>query len=109
MQLAVIALIQEEDSEFNPIKKMVQLAKNSNDDHVQLSAAKELASYCYPKQRPIDENGNAGGDVYVTVLKFGQQPEQDRLSPVNKGVEQFNDVPSIGKVIDVTPAEEEDY
>lgn len=109
MQLAVMALIQEEDPEFNPIKKMVQLAKASADDHVQLSAAKELASYCYPKQRPIDENGNAGGDVYVTILKFGQQPEQNRITPENKGIELFNDIPSIGKIIDVTPIEEEDY
>lgn len=105
-KLAVFALIQEEDPEFNPIKKMVNLAKFSEDERVQFNAAKELASYCYPKQRPIDENGNAGGDINVTIIKFGSQPEQDKLTPVNKGMEFFNNVPSIGTVIDVAPIED---
>lgn len=71
-RLAVLALIEEEDPTFNPIKSLVRLANNGQDDGIRLSATKELASYLYPKQRPIDEMGKTGGDLIINVVKFGE-------------------------------------
>lgn len=71
-RLAVLALIEEVDPAFNPIKELVHLAKGGQDDGIRLSATKELASYLYPKQRPIDEMGKTGGDLIINVVRFGE-------------------------------------
>ncbi len=71
-QLAIFALMAEQDANFNPIKKLVELATTSVDPTIQLNASKELAGYCYAKRRPEDSDGKAGGDLIVQVVKFVQ-------------------------------------
>lgn len=99
-QLAVLALIQEVDPEFNPIKQMVELAKTGSDDAIRLSANKELASYLYPKQRPVDKDGKSDKEIHISILSFGGQ---QAIATAPGGVEV-----AIGRVLDPVPLPEPD-
>ena len=100
-RLAILALIEEEDPTFNPIKSLVRLANNGQDDGIRLSATKELASYLYPKQRPIDEMGKAGGDLIINVVRFGE------LAPVT--VETPRGAITIGQEVPLAPLPEPEH
>ena len=96
-QLAIFALMEEQDPTYNPIREMVKLATTSLDDAIRLSANKELAQYCYAKRRPEDIDGKAGGDVLIQIIKYASQEAIE--SPVKKLTD--------GQVIDVEPLTEE--
>jgi hypothetical protein len=97
-QLAIFALMEEVDSNYNPIKEMVKLATTSIDDGIRLAANKELAQYCYAKRRPEDAEGKSGGDVMIQIIKYA--PPEAIASPVKQIAPE--------QVIDVKPLTEED-
>lgn len=43
-----------EDANFCPIQRLIQLAKDSEDEAIQLSATRELAQYIAPKLRSVN-------------------------------------------------------
>lgn len=62
--------------EFDPIMRMAEIAINATDEHLQLSAWKEVSQYVYPKLKSVEVTGDEDNPV-VTAMKIELvKPEQ---------------------------------
>lgn len=61
-----------EELQFDPVLELVTLFRDPMNVDLSLKAsiAKELLSYIAPKQRTVDEDGKAGGDININIIKF---------------------------------------
>lgn len=64
----------------DPIEILAMIASDpDNNPELKMSAAKELASYLFPKRKAIDTTLTMDGDFAVQVIKFGK-PNADNSS-----------------------------
>jgi hypothetical protein len=69
-----VALICQE-ANFNPFKKLIELAVNGGTQRIQLEATAEIAGYVAPKLKAVEITNTEAQETFAMLINLGKQSE----------------------------------
>lgn len=69
-----------DESGIDPFVMMIEIARNSDDDHLRFSALKELCQYLEPKKKAIEHSGEISNPYANKTLEELKELGQKKLA-----------------------------